>query len=194
MTGSGGRSRTAILQNIAEVFRQYGYEGASLSRFTAATGLGKGSLYNFFPEGKKQMAAEVLEHIQQWFDAEIFSPLETEEDPKVGLTAMFEGTEQYFRSGQRICLMGLLALSVDTSFAVQIRNYFLRWQESLSQALQRLGRSKSNAVDLAEEIVSGIQGALVLAHARGEADVFKRRLVSFKLRLDLPAGHYDERQ
>ncbi|TGQ06111.1 helix-turn-helix domain-containing protein, partial [Mesorhizobium sp. M00.F.Ca.ET.217.01.1.1] len=41
---------------IGEVFREHGYEGASLALIGAATGLGKGSLYHFFPGGKEEMA------------------------------------------------------------------------------------------------------------------------------------------
>ena len=51
-----------MLGALGEVFRAHGYEGASLTLITQATGLGKGSLYNFFPDGKEQMAAEVLAH------------------------------------------------------------------------------------------------------------------------------------
>ena len=57
-----------LLAVIAEVFRKHGYEGASLARIGQATGLGKGSLYNFFPCGKEEMAAGVLAHIVAWFE------------------------------------------------------------------------------------------------------------------------------
>ena len=41
--------RSDVLPLLAEVFREHGYEGASLSLISKATGLGKGSLYHFFP-------------------------------------------------------------------------------------------------------------------------------------------------
>src|SRR3546814_7759749 len=46
-----------------------------LSVITAATGLGKGSLYNYFPGGKDEMAAAVLAHVDDWFEREIYAPL-----------------------------------------------------------------------------------------------------------------------
>src|ERR1700720_3544465 len=52
--------RADVLPQLAEVFRAHGYEGATLALISDATGLGKGSLYNFFPGGKEQMAMEVL--------------------------------------------------------------------------------------------------------------------------------------
>src|SRR5687767_6837809 len=52
--------RADLLPLLAEVFRSHGYEGATLALISQATGLGKGSLYHFFPGGKAQMAADVL--------------------------------------------------------------------------------------------------------------------------------------
>ena len=54
------RERQDVIPLLAEVFREHGYEGASLALISEATGLGKGSLYNFFPDGKEEMAACVL--------------------------------------------------------------------------------------------------------------------------------------
>ena len=52
--------RADVLPMLGEVFREHGFEGASLAAITARTGLGKGSLYHFFPGGKEEMAAAVL--------------------------------------------------------------------------------------------------------------------------------------
>jgi TetR/AcrR family transcriptional repressor of lmrAB and yxaGH operons len=56
-------TRPDIIPALAEVFREHGYEGASLALLGDATGLGKGSLYHFFPNGKEEMAAAVLDAI-----------------------------------------------------------------------------------------------------------------------------------
>ncbi|WP_163777781.1 TetR/AcrR family transcriptional regulator, partial [Proteus mirabilis] len=66
--------RADVLPVLAEVFRAHGYEGASLALISAATGLGKGSLYHFFPGGKEQMAAEVLADIDRWFNETVYDP------------------------------------------------------------------------------------------------------------------------
>ena len=52
---------------LANTFRLHGFEGASLSVISAETGLGKGSLYNFFPGGKEEMARAVLDEVNTWF-------------------------------------------------------------------------------------------------------------------------------
>ncbi|HKX35432.1 MAG TPA: TetR/AcrR family transcriptional regulator, partial [Rhizorhapis sp.] len=47
------KERSDIIPVLGEVFREHGFEGASLAIISARTGLGKGSLYHFFPGGKE---------------------------------------------------------------------------------------------------------------------------------------------
>ncbi|MEM8810542.1 MAG: TetR/AcrR family transcriptional regulator, partial [Cyanobacteria bacterium P01_G01_bin.38] len=42
-------TKDAAIAKLTPVFRRYGYEGASLSMLSKATGLGKASLYHHFP-------------------------------------------------------------------------------------------------------------------------------------------------
>ena len=57
----------ALLDGLLGVFRRYGYEGASLTRISAATGLKRSSLYYRFPGGKPEMVGAVLARANAWF-------------------------------------------------------------------------------------------------------------------------------
>jgi TetR/AcrR family transcriptional regulator, lmrAB and yxaGH operons repressor len=176
--------RAALLPLLGEVFRAHGYEGASLALITEATGLGKGSLYHFFPGGKKQMAQEVLAEIDGWFETNIFAPLRDPADPRAAIEAMLAGVETYFRSGARVCLVGVIALGhARDEFAAPVNDYFARWQDALAEALRRSGLSVAVARRRAEDAVLSIQGALVLARARDDAKIFPRALAELKVRL-----------
>ena len=102
--------RRDVIPVLAELFRENGYEATSLALIGAATGLGKGSLYHFFPGGKDEMARAVLADIDRWFETLIFQPLEQRPDPQAAISAMFDDVSAYFRSGRRVCLVGVLAL------------------------------------------------------------------------------------
>jgi nuclear transport factor 2 (NTF2) superfamily protein len=144
--------RADTLAALAEVFREHGYEGASLTLIAKATGLGKGSLYNFFPGGKEEMAAAVLADIDLWFETSVFAPLREAAEPDVAVAAMFDAVTTYFRSGRRVCLVGVLALGeARDRFAEPVREYFANWVEALAAALVRGGRSPATAVALAED-------------------------------------------
>lgn len=169
--------RATLLPKLGEVFRAHGYEGASLSLITAATGLGKGSLYHLFPGGKAQMAKEVLAEIDSWFEREVFAPLRDGADAHAGLAQMFKAVDDYFRSGRRVCLVGVFALgAARDEFADAVHGYFERWRTALASALRRLGHARGEAAELSEDILAGIQGALVLARAADDHKIFSRAL------------------
>ncbi|KIZ32766.1 MULTISPECIES: TetR/AcrR family transcriptional regulator [Rhodopseudomonas] len=176
--------RAKLLPLLGEVFRAHGYEGASLALISQATGLGKGSLYHCFPGGKQQMAAEVLAEIDAWFEARIYAPLRDDADAGRAIAAMLSGVDGYFRSGHRVCLVGVIALGhARDIFAEAVNGYFARWHDALVAALRRCGHSAAIARRRSEDALLTIQGALVLARARDDAKIFSRALAELKTRL-----------
>ncbi len=172
-----------VIPLVAEVFRELGFEGASMSSITERTKLSKGSLYHFFPGGKDEMAGEILSHVNGWFIVKVFRPLE-EEEPRQAIRAMWQAVDDYFRSGRRICLIGAFALDETRDrFARPIRAYFKRWIEALEAALARGGVAPAAARTLAEESVIGIQGALTLARALNDKKIFRRAMKQLEQRL-----------
>ena len=172
-----------VVPLVAEVFRELGFEGASMSAITARTKLSKGSLYHFFPGGKEQMAAEILAHVDAWFVKEVFEPLE-EGRPREAIARMWKSVDAYFQSGHRICLIGAFALDETRDrFGGAIRGYFRRWVSALASALVRHGMEARQAKAEAEEVVIAIQGALTLARALNDKAVFGRTLRRLQQRL-----------
>lgn len=171
---------------LAEVFREHGFEGASLALISERTGLGKGSLYHFFPGGKEEMAAAVLDDIDRWFEEHLFVPLREGADARGAVRAMFRTVEDYFRSGQRVCLIGAFALGGERDrFASKINAYFAAWLHVLADALQRCGKDEPTARALAEDVVAGVQGGLVAGRALSDAAFFARALARLEARLEL---------
>jgi TetR/AcrR family transcriptional repressor of lmrAB and yxaGH operons len=180
-------AREKVIAQLAEVFRAHGYEGTSLSLITEATGLGKGSLYNLFPRGKEQMAEEVLSAIDNWFERHVFEPLRNDETGE-GIARMFDAVDRYFESGGRVCLVGVFALgSARDHFGEALRGYFKAWEDALSGALRRRGLPPSQAKQRAEDILLGIQGALVLARANDDRGVFRRAMKRLRINASLDA-------
>lgn len=178
--------RAELLAQLSEVFRAHGYDGATLALISEATGLGKGSLYNYFPGGKEQMAEEVLAAIDQWFVDHIYKPLRTTSDPAKGIADMFTAVDNYFRSGQRVCLVGVIALGASRDvFGEKVKVYFAGWVDALATALRRFGYERTIARRKSEQAVLEIQGALVLARALDDPKLFARALEESERRLML---------
>ena len=174
--------RHDVIPALGEIFREHGFSGTSLSKITHRTGLGKSSLYHFFPKGKKEMAEAVLDDVDEWFEAHVFSSLRDSKDPKSGINNMFDEIDRYFYSGNRICLLGAFALD-DTrdQFAARVNSYFSAWCDALTAALKRTGLGAIQARDTSEFIVASIQGAIVLARSQDDSSVFTRVLNTCKL-------------
>jgi len=180
--------RAAHVPALAEAFREHGFAGASVTALCAATGLGKGSLYNFFPGGKEEMAAAVLTDVDAWFTASVFEPLEAARagDPEA-VNAMFDAVTAYFRSGRRACLQGAFALGRERDlFAETIAGYFERWIAALAAALRAAGHSEPTARLAAVETVAAIQGAIVLSRALDNPEIFLQVIERGRARLCLP--------
>jgi AcrR family transcriptional regulator len=175
--------RGDVIPLLGEIFREHGYAGASLSAITARTGLGKGSLYHFFPDGKDEMARAVLDDVADWFETHVFAPLRNSEDAAAGIDQMFRAVVQFFHSGRRVCLVGTFALDETRDrFAVEVQTYFAAWTRALAAALRRSGQETRAARETAEDVVAGIQGALVLARSQDDPALFVRAIKRLKQR------------
>lgn len=180
--------RSEILPTIGEIFREHGFEGASFAIISSRTGLGKGSLYHFFPGGKKEMAEAIISHVDDWFEQEIFYGLRTNPDPRHSISAMFDGVEAYFRGGARMCLLGVLAINGDRDlFADRIQDYFTRWIDALVLALGRVGFAADEAKTVAIDVVISIEGALLLSRGLQQEAIFAQVVQRLRARC-LPAG------
>src|SRR6185312_3191528 len=113
----------------------------------------------------------VLAAVDEWFETNIFSPLKSADDGKRAIGAMLDCLTESFRSGQRVCIFGMLALGgARDQFAAAISGYFRKWVDALQVALEKTGSVEARAIS--QESVTSIQGARVLARALDDADVF----------------------
>ena len=126
----------------------------------------------------------MLAEIDNWFETNIFVPLRKADDPTGAIAAMIGAVDNYFRSGNRVCLVGVIALGASRDmFAVQVRDYFARWDDALTRLLARTGLSARVARRRSTDALLSIQGALVLARAMDDSKVFGQAMVDVMARL-----------
>ena len=169
-TKSSGMSnfmdKPTLIRSLLSIFREYGYEGASLSKISERTGLGKASLYHHFPNGKQQMAQDVLSYLEQWREDNIFIHLQSNASPIERLEALTYSLKQVYENGHVACILAVLTLSeAHQTFLPQIQPVFTRLIESISVVLQDAGISEEQAFERAQDTVIRIQGSLILSRA-----------------------------
>lgn len=176
--------KSDILPIIAELFRKYGFEGTNISRILKATGLGRSSIYHFFPGGKDEMAEAVLKNVDLWFEENVFRPLECSNSANT-IEDMLENVTRYFKSGQRVCLVGAFALEeTRTKFEEQLSSYFKRWIDALAQNFANKGLDEDAARLKSIHFVSSIQGAIVISRATQNYGHFESVMSSLRNSLD----------
>lgn len=95
---------------LLRLFRQYGYDGATLAKISEATGLGKASLYHHFPGGKDEMVETVLDYLERWMDQNILQMLKSQGDPVSRLQQMCNRVSEVYEGGKQPCLSAILLL------------------------------------------------------------------------------------
>lgn len=177
-------TKAAIQLSLVKVFRQNGYDGTSLDDLSTATGLGRSSLYHHFPNGKQEMGHAVLTQVMQLFDQQILQPLTGAGDPLNRLQQMVAALDRYYEQGNLTCV--LIAFSVGESrqqFAPELRQIADQWVKAIATVLQQAGLDLVLATERAEEAIIQIEGALVLAIATNQQDLFQRTLRKLPVRL-----------
>lgn len=172
-------SKETAIVKLIPVFRQYGYEGATLTRLSQATGLGKASLYHHFPKGKEEMAVAVLEYVDRGLNEQLLAPLRSNRPPLERLRTMTKNIDDFYQHGQTACLLALLSVGeAHNLFQAHIERSLNVWIESLATVAIEVGIEPTVARQRAEDAVLQIQGALVLARGLNNTTAFERVLQS----------------
>src|SRR4051812_4083983 len=106
-------TREEILDRLLETFRANGYDGASLAELSAATGLGRSSLYHYFPNGKEDMALQGMDRLNGELERQLLAPLRAPGSPEARLDAMICALDAFYEGGRKACLLERLCASVD---------------------------------------------------------------------------------
>jgi AcrR family transcriptional regulator len=170
-------SKEAVITQIIPVFRYYGYEGATMSRLSAATGLKKASLYHYFQGGKEQMAAAALESIGNWIEENLLTPLKSDRPATDRIKAMSKGIEEFYQTGQAPCVLSIMSVGeADNLFHQQLEQSLKAWIETLAAVVAETGVTPQQARARAEDAIMLIQGALVLVRVTKNTQPFERAI------------------
>ena len=166
-----------ILGRLMELFRDKGFDGASLSDISESTGLGKSSLYHHFPNGKEEIALQVLAHLEEQLEQALFEPLRSTASPKKKLERMLDTIDAFYDGGKKACLLERLCASVDARrFRRPLGRAFSKWIDAVEALGVESGLSRTIARARAEDAVVRIEGALVVSAGSGDPGVFARTI------------------
>lgn len=163
-----------LRQRLSHVFREVGYDGATLALLAEATGLQKASLYHRFRKGKEEMATAVLRDAGAWLEAHALEPLRAPGPARPKLMALTRRLNEFYAGGRQACLLNRLAAAPmeEGPFTALIKGVFEAWNTTVSQVLIDAGLAPRLARERALRAMVLLQGTLVYARGVGSTKPF----------------------
>lgn len=170
-------SASHVINLILPVFRDYGYDGASLTILAEASGLSRGSLYHHFPGGKQEMARAALSRSGASLARLVMAPLSRQEPAADRIQSMFDGVKNYYTGDPPVCLMNSLTLGVGRElFGAEVGAAVKAWRKSLASVFAQGGMAEDQAEKEASAAIERIQGGLIIARVCGNKISFDEGL------------------
>jgi len=181
---SESATKLELLVILDEVFRNRGYEGATLAELSRACNLGKASLYHHFPGGKEEMATILLRRAVAELNEFAFRQLDRPGPWRERIAGFVDGFARYCNDGTRNCLVAeFTATAARTKFGVEIQGQTVEWLQRLTQAFTETGVTEKRSRRRARELLGALYGALVMARMLNDPTLFQSTVQ--RLRKDL---------
>jgi TetR/AcrR family transcriptional repressor of lmrAB and yxaGH operons len=167
------RSRAALIDKAATLFRRQGYAATGLNQILEEAGVKPGSLYHHFPQGKQQLAAAVVETegtgIEQLLRRFLATgrPVADVVDRWVDL--LVAGLAGDRRDGCPIEPIATESVNASTLVREASARAFRGWCAAVEERLHSDGWSAAEAERVALAVIALIEGALILSRISGDA-------------------------
>ncbi|MDT5147516.1 MAG: TetR/AcrR family transcriptional regulator, lmrAB and yxaGH operons repressor [Mycobacterium sp.] len=166
------RSRAALVDVAATLFRRQGYAATGLNQILDEAGVKPGSLYHHFPQGKQQLAAAVVDATGSGIEQLLRRFLATDRpvadvvDRWIDLlTAGLAGDP---RDGCPIEPIATESVHASPQVREASARTFKGWCAAIEERLRSDGRSAAAAEQVALAVISLIEGALILSRIDGD--------------------------
>ncbi len=170
-------SREELLMRLAELFRERGFEGVSIGDISTATGLGRSSLYHYFPGGKDEMAEAVIRFARGALEQEIFAPLAEAGTVSERVDRMIDAMMRIYDGGRAPCVLAaFLSGPKDGPLATGAAGTIRAWIDAIVEALRGLELDACERHRRAVSMLAHMQGALVLSRALNDPGVFRKAM------------------
>ena len=168
------RSRAALIDNAATLFRRQGYAATGLNQILDEAGVKPGSLYHHFPRGKQQLAAAVVDSAGAGIE-ELLRRLLSTGRPVADIVdrwidLLVAGLAGDRRDGCPIEPIATESVNASPMVRAASARAFKSWCHAVAHRLRSDGWSATEAQQVAVAVISLIEGALILSRVSGDAD------------------------
>ena len=166
------RSRTALLDTAAVLFRRQGYAATGVNQILESADVKAGSLYHHFPDGKQELAAAVVASVGGDIERRLRRFLETDlpvadiVDAWIDLMSAGLGTDQ--RDGCPIEPIATESVNASPQVRAASARVFDGWRLAVADRLRADGWPVADAERTALAVIALLEGALILSRIAGD--------------------------
>ncbi len=166
------RSRAALVENAARLFRRQGYAATGVNQILDAASVKAGSLYHHFPDGKAGLAAAVvdgvgtdIERLLRTFLASGRTPAEVVAKWIDMLAVGLDGDQ---RDGCPIEPIATESVHASTQVRAASARAFAAWCAAVADRLTGDGWTEVDASQTARAVIALIEGSLIMSRIAGD--------------------------
>ena len=167
------RSRTALVDTAATLFRRQGYAATGLNQILTEARVKPGSLYHHFPQGKQQLAVAVVDTagaaIEQLLRRFLATDRSVAEIVERWIDVLVAGLTGDQRDGCPIEPIATESVHASPPVRAASARAFKGWCVAIEGRLRSEGWSADDAENVAVAVISLIEGALILSRIAGDA-------------------------
>jgi TetR/AcrR family transcriptional regulator, lmrAB and yxaGH operons repressor len=161
------RSRAALIDTAATLFRRQGYAATGLNQILGEAGVKPGSLYHHFPQGKQQLAAAVVDNvgaaIERLLRRFLAGGLPVPDIIDRWVDLLVSGLSADRRDGCPIEPIATESVNASPLVREASARAFTGWCKAIEERLRAEDWPAGEAESVAVAVISLIEGALILS-------------------------------
>ncbi len=166
------RSRAALVENAATLFRRQGYAATGLNQILDEAGVKAGSLYHHFPQGKQELAAAVVDaagaDIERLLRRFLATGRPVADIVERWIDLLMAGLAGDQRDGCPIEPIATESVNASPLVRAASARAFAGWCAAIEERLRSEDWAENEAKSVALAVISLIEGALILSRIAGE--------------------------
>jgi TetR/AcrR family transcriptional repressor of lmrAB and yxaGH operons len=185
------RSRAALLDSAALLFRRQGYAATGVNQILKSAEVKAGSLYHHFPDGKQELAAAVVDRvgggIERRLRGFLDSDLAVADFVDAWIDLMTAGLSSDQRDGCPIEPIATESVNASPQVRDASARVFGGWCLAVADRLRADGWPNEDADQTALAVIALLEGALILSRVAGNAAALSAAKAAARTLLS-PAG------
>ena len=169
-------TRDKVLDAAIRLMRRTGFSGAGINEILKESGAPKGSLYYFFPQGKKQIVSEALALYTRNVLAVFDDAMSKESSPGDKVKRLFQVTAQRLEESdyQQSCAGGAVSLDLDLELEAVRLSVLAFFDETMALFLRHFAcKDKRRSRAFAGLLLTAIEGGYIRGRAERSSRAFK---------------------